>query len=112
MFSGLPLFPEQASTHAASVDNLYFFLVALTVLFGGLIAALVIIFAVKYRRRSPNDVGAPITGSVPLELMWTVVPFGIAMVIFAWGATVFFDVHRPPDETMEVYAVGKRWMWK
>jgi cytochrome c oxidase subunit II len=57
-------------------------------------------------------VGAPITGSVPLELMWSIVPFGIAMVIFAWSANVYFDIYRPPDETLQIYAVGKRWMWK
>jgi cytochrome c oxidase subunit 2 len=94
------------------VDNLYFFLVALTLAFGGLIATLVVVFAVKYRRRSPTDVGAPITGSLSLELTWTIIPFCISMVIFAWGASVFFTLQRPPDETLEIYAVGKRWMWK
>jgi cytochrome c oxidase subunit II len=112
MFSGPPLFPPAASTIAGQVDGLYFFLVALTAFFGLLIAGLVITFAIKYRRRNANDVGAPITGSVPLELMWTIVPFGISMIIFFWGATIFFTIQRPPDETLEIYAVGKRWMWK
>jgi cytochrome c oxidase subunit II len=112
MWSGLPLFPEQASTVASDVDNLYFFLVALTIFFSTLIASLIIVFAVKYRRRNPSAVGAPITGSVSLELMWSIIPFGIAMVIFLWGANVFFTISRPPDDTIEIYAVGKRWMWK
>lgn len=97
---------------APRVDNLYFFLVALTVFFSTLIALLVIVFAVKYRRTNPAQVGAPITGSVPLELMWSIIPFGIAMVIFAWSSKVYFDLNRPPDETLQIYAVGKRWMWK
>jgi len=97
---------------APRVDNLYFFLVAITVFFGTLIALLVVVFAVKYRRTHPAEVGAAITGSVPLELMWSIIPFGISMVIFAWGANVYFDIYRPPDETLQIYAVGKRWMWK
>jgi cytochrome c oxidase subunit 2 len=97
---------------APRVDNLYFFLIAITVFFATLIALLVVVFAVKYRRRHPAEVGAAITGSVPLELMWSIVPFGIGMVIFAWGANVYFDIYRPPDETLQIYAVGKRWMWK
>jgi len=112
MFSGFPLFPEQASTVASSVDSLYLFLVLLTLVFSLLIATLVVVFAVKYRRRSAADVGAPMTGSVPLELMWSIIPFGIAMGIFVWGANVFFTIQRPPDETIQIYAVGKRWMWK
>lgn len=112
MWSSLPLFPEQASTIASSVDNLYFFLVALTVFFSTLIALLVVVFAVKFRRTHDAQVGTPITGSVPLELMWSIIPFGISMVIFAWSANLYFDIHRPPDETLQIYAVGKRWMWK
>jgi cytochrome c oxidase subunit 2 len=108
----LPLFPEQASTLAPKVDNVYFFLVSLTAFFATLIATLVVTFAIKYRRRHPAEVGAPITGSVPLELMWSIIPFGISMFIFAWAANVYFDIHRPPDETLQIYAVGKRWMWK
>ena len=52
MFSGFPLFPEQASTVAADTDNLYFFLLAITAFFSTLIAGLVIYFAIRYRRRS------------------------------------------------------------
>jgi cytochrome c oxidase subunit II len=112
MWSSLPLFPEQASTVAGRVDNLFFFLVAITVFFSTLIAVLVIVFAVKYRRTHVAQVGTPITGSVPLELMWSIIPFGISMVIFAWAANLYFDLYRPPDETLQIYAVGKRWMWK
>jgi len=97
---------------AREVDNLYFFLLALTAFFSTLIALLVIVFAIKYRRTHPAQVGARITGSVPLELMWSIIPFAISMVIFVWSAKLYFDLHRPPDETLQIYAVGKRWMWK
>jgi cytochrome c oxidase subunit II len=113
MWSGIPLFPEQASTFAPKVDNLYFFLVALTAFFSVLIAVLVVFFALKYRDRTDGaGAGAPITGSIPLELMWSIIPFGISMVIFVWAASVFFDYVRPPDQTLQVYSTGKRWMWR
>ena len=47
-----------------------------------------------------------------LELAWTVVPFVIAMVIFFWGAKVYFVMASPPPETLNIYVVGKQWMWK
>ncbi len=34
------------------------------------------------------------------------------LVIFAWGASVFFAMSRPPAETLNIYVVGKQWMWK
>src|SRR6185503_14615528 len=51
----LPLFPEQASTMAGRVDALYFFLIGISIFFTLLIGALVIGFAVRYRRRSDDE---------------------------------------------------------
>ena len=112
MFTNLPFFPQQASAQAAQVDAIYFFMVAVTAFFSLLIAALVVVFAVKYRRKSDDEIGVAIHGSLALELLWTFIPLGIAMVMFAWGAKVFFDLYRPPAGAMEIFIVGKQWMWK
>ena len=109
---GIPLFPERASTIADEVDALYFFLVGLSVVMSVLIATLVVSFAIKFRRRHPDDVGAQVHGGLMLELAWTVVPFVITMVIFFWGAKVYFVMASPPPETLNIYVVGKQWMWK
>ncbi len=109
---GIPLFPERASTIANEVDALYFFLVGLSVVMSVLIATLVVSFAIKFRRRHPDDVGAQVHGGLMLELAWTVVPFVIAMIIFFWGAKVYFVMASPPPETLNIYVVGKQWMWK
>ena len=112
MAFNLPLFPPQASTGAASVDALYFFFVAVTAFFSVLIAAMIVVFAIRFRRRTPDEVGAPIHGSLVLELTWTIIPLGIAMVMFVWGSSVYFTIATPPSNAMEIYVVGKRWMWK
>lgn len=110
--SSFPLFPEAASSIAHEVDLLYFFILAVCSFFAVLVSALVVYFAVKYRRRHPDEVGADIHGSIALELLWTVIPFILAMVMFVWGADVFFRIARPPADSMEVFVVGKQWMWK
>jgi cytochrome c oxidase subunit 2 len=112
MFAGIPLFPEQASTLAPRVDNLYFFIVAVTAFFGIVTSVVVVWFAMKYRTEDPNAIGARITGSIPLELAWSIIPFVISIVIFVWATDVFIDIYRPPDQTLGIYATGKRWMWK
>ena len=112
MHPSIPLFPEQASTMAARVDNLYFFMVATSGFFAVLVTLLVIAFAIRFRRRSPDGVGEPIHGSLALELIWTGIPFVLAMVMFVWGASVYFALVRMPDEALDIYAVGKQWMWK
>ena len=97
---------------ASRVDNLYFFLVGLTIFFSLLIAGTIVYCAVKYHRKRPEQVGAKIHGGLLLELTWTIIPLMITMVIFVWGASVFFAMSRPPDETLNIYVVGKQWMWK
>ena len=106
------LFPESASTMAAQVDHLYFFLLLIAGFFSLLIAGLIVYYAIRFRRRSPDAVGARIHGGLMLEITWTVIPLMITMVIFVWGAKVFFAMASPPAETLNIYVVGKQWMWK
>src|ERR671914_372438 len=103
MFTNFPFFPQRASAQAGQVDALYFFLVAVTAFFSLLIATLIVVFVVKYHRRNDEEVGAAIHGSLPLELLWSVVPLGIVMVMFVWGAKVFFDLYRVPEGAMEIF---------
>jgi cytochrome c oxidase subunit 2 len=112
MWSDLPLFPEQASTVAGEVDNLYFFLIGVSGFFTVLIFVLISYFAVRYRRRSHLDQPKPVEGSYPLEIFWTVVPLFIVMIMFGWGASLYFRNSQAPPGAMEIYIVGKQWMWK
>jgi cytochrome c oxidase subunit 2 len=112
MFTNFPFFPQQASEQAATIDALYFFLVAVCGFFAVLIAILVVVFAIKFHRKHDDEVGVAIHGSLALELLWTIIPLGITMVMFVWGAQVFFHMTRAPKNAMEIWIVGKQWMWK
>ncbi len=108
----LPLFPEAASAVATSVDYLYFYLTAVSIVMTALIFAAVFFFAIKYRRRSEHEIPEPIHGSLKLEIAWSVLPFLIMLTFFWWGAQIFFANASPPPDAMDIYAVGKQWMWK
>ncbi len=112
MWEDLPLFPDSASTLAGQVDGIYLFGVAVAVVFSLLIAVLILYFAVRYRRRHADDVGQPEKTITWLEIAWSVIPLGILLVMFGWGAKVYFAAMRPPADAVEYFAVGKQWMWK
>jgi len=112
MFSGFSLFPAQASSLAPEIDNLYLGVITITGFFAVLVVVCITYFAIKYRDPTGDKVGAPITGSVPLELGWSLIPFIIAIGIFVWAAVVFFHIVRAPDQTLDIYSTGKRWMWR
>ena len=108
----VPFAPEQASTVAPEVDALYAYLWAITIFFSAVITLAIIYFAIRYRRRSASEVPRPRHGSMILEVTWTVIPLLIAMTIFVWAASIYFKVYRTPQQAMEVFVVGKQWMWK
>jgi cytochrome c oxidase, subunit II len=112
MQSWIPLVPDSASTLSWKVDALYFYLSGVTLFFSLLISAVLIFFVIRYRRRTPYEIPRPIAGSHKLETLWTIIPFVIAMTMFGWGAQVYFQQYKPPANAIEVYVVGKQWMWK
>jgi cytochrome c oxidase subunit II len=112
MSTPFPLFPPSASSFAVEMDLLYLFILGVSAFFTVLVTALVVFFTIKFRRRHRDEVGEDIHGSLALELTWTIIPFILSMIMFAWGAKVFFDLARPPADAMDIYVVGKQWMWK
>ena len=106
MLSSIPIFPPQASTFAADVDKLYFLILGVTSFFAIAVVIFVAIFAIKYQDHTGTQVGAPIHGSIPLELAWSFIPFVIAIGIFAYATIVYFELVRPPAETLQIYSTG------
>ena len=96
MLSDLPLFPEQASTGAMRVDALFMFLMAVSIFFAALIFFLVLYFAIKYRRRSEAEQPRPIRSDLRLEVLWTLIPLGLTMIMFVWGANLYFTTATTP----------------
>ncbi len=76
-----------------------------------LIFAVIFVFAIKYRRRG-DEVPQPIHGSLRLEITWSIIPFLVMLTFFWWGAKIYFANAVPPPDAMDVYVVGKQWMWK
>jgi len=111
MLNNFPLWPQQASTLARHVDALYIFLLILCGMVTLLIFAFVVYFAARFRHR-PGVRAEQIEGSTALEITWSTIPFLIFLVIFAWGALVYFKERTPPADATEVYVVAKQWMWK
>ena len=111
MFDNFPLWPARASTAAGNVDALFIFLLIVSGMMTLLIFAALVYFAARYRNRR-GVLAEQIEGSTPLELTWSIIPLFVFMVIFAWGAVVYFKGRTPPRDSTEVYVVAKQWMWK
>lgn len=107
-----PLLPDSASTIADKIDALFFFLCAVSVFFSLVIAIALAFSAARFRKGSQASRKGALDDYLPLELAWSIIPLLIALFIFGWSAKLFLDMRVPPSNAMEIYVVGKQWMWK
>lgn len=112
LLADLTPFPDQASSLAPEVDAVFWFVTGVAAFFTLLIAGLIIVFMIKYRRRPGVEPAKGFEGSLKLEIVWTVVPLVIALFIFYSGARVYVSWAEPPANALPVYVVGQQWMWK
>lgn len=108
---GIPIFPPRASTVAPGVDELHYFLTFITLFFTFIIFTIIFYFMVRYRRRSEDEQPPATVTHMPLELTWTIIPTLLCVVVFAWSSSLYFRNSRPPNAAMEMFVVGKQWMW-
>jgi len=111
ILADLQLLPDRASTQAVQLDALYWFITIVAIVMTVVIFVSVIFFAYKYRRKA-NVHPTQIEGSTGLELTWSILPFLVMLIMFGWGAQLFFAAQQPPKDAMEVFVTGKQWMWK
>jgi cytochrome c oxidase subunit 2 len=109
--ASLPIHPPTASTIGQGVDYLYFFLTGITLFFTILIFSIIFYFMIKYHRRSEDEAPGFVGTSMTLEITWTLVPLAICGVLFVWASSLYFENSRPPNASMELFVVGKQWMW-
>jgi cytochrome c oxidase subunit II len=105
------LFPPEASAISTDVDAFYLYLLLISVV--GLVAVAVLVFgfSIVYRK-DRHPVATQIEGSTLLEATWTIIPLALFMICFVWGALLYFRIYNPPTNAMNIYIVGKQWMWK
>jgi cytochrome c oxidase subunit 2 len=109
--SGSMFYVPPASEWARWSDWLQWYISGWNFFFTALVFLGVFVFAIKYRRRTLGEVPRPVLGSMALEITWSVIPLLIALTMFTGGAALYYNYATPPASAMEVYVIGKQWMW-
>jgi cytochrome c oxidase subunit 2 len=104
--------PEQASTFAADVDRLHIFVVVTTIIMSVAVGLVTLFFFARYRRKSDTQTTPHIQPTVLIEVAFVTVPLALFLLWFAIGYRQFVEQDTPPADAMDVYVMGKKWMWK
>jgi cytochrome c oxidase subunit 2 len=119
--STLPLFaqgakqsfwlPEQASTFGPAVDNAFYFILNVSIFFFCLIVVLMIAFVLLYRRRPNVESKKSANHSTLLEIVWTLIPVAIVVVIFYQGFKAYTEMRIVPSQAYEINILARKWFW-
>ena len=103
--------PPQSSTTAHEIDALFNFILVTSTILTIIVAAAMVYFVVKYRRKSHADRPVTVHESKWLELSWIVLPTILVLVVFFWGFRAYVGTAIPPADAYEINVKGQKWFW-
>ncbi len=104
--------PTAASHHAQEIDHIVIAFTGVMVLLVGPIFVLLPYWLWKYGHGRNVDRQHRVNRNVTVEMSWTLIPFLVSLVFFAWAGVVYDRDFHPPPDAMIIHGVGKQWMWK
>ncbi len=108
----VPFWPAEASSYAGQLDLLFIGLLVITGLTAGLVFFLLILFAARYREGSGAQRTTPTTKTWKWEWGWTIASLLVFVGLAVWGADLYLRIYQPPGDALQIFVVGKQWMWK
>ena len=109
---GFPLWPQRASAYAGTVDFLFISLLVIAALTTALVVFLLVLFAAKYRHTSTAPRDEPTKKTWRWEVGWTTASLLVFVGLAIWGANLYLKLYNPPAHALQIFIVGKQWMWK
>lgn len=109
---GLPFWPRAASVTARTVDTITIGELIVVALILLLVFGMMFTFVIRYRRGSKADRSHRVKKTWWFEIGWTGATLVAFLALFAFGAKAYLYLYQPPKADLELYVVGKQWMWK
>ncbi|MEM1054092.1 MAG: cytochrome c oxidase subunit II [Bacteroidota bacterium] len=103
--------PPQESTTAHQIDSLFNFILYSSTILTLIVAAAMVYFIYKYRRKSHADRAVDVHESKWLEVSWIAIPTLLVLVVFFWGFTAYVNTSIPPANSYEISVTGQKWDW-
>ena len=92
------------------VDQVFFYILAITVFLLGLITFLMVYFVIRYQKKR-NPKPSEIHENIWLEIIWTVVPTLLVLTMFYYGMTGFNFLKKAPADALKIKVIARQWSW-
>lgn len=104
--------PEQASTVAPEIDEAFWLVMWISIIFFAIIVAGQMWFMYAYRRRAGWVEQRTAHHNYALELSWSIIPSLLIIVLFVKGFFGFLDMRTPPQNAYDITVVAQKWSWQ
>lgn len=112
MYNWVPFWPRTAALNAVVVNNLYIAELGICGLILAMVVGMMLTFCVRYRRGSTASRAGRVEKTWHFEIGWTTATLVGFLALFVWGVSIYIWLYKSPPGDIEIYVVGKQWMWK
>jgi cytochrome c oxidase subunit 2 len=109
--SGSLYMPPANSTIAGDVDALFYFIFYTAIIFFLVVVSATAFFIFKYRQRGKRTLTSGVDNNIKLELLWTIIPTILVIIVFFWGFRTYLRMHVAPRDAIEIKVTGQKWFW-
>lgn len=103
--------PPGQSTIAPEVDALFNFILTVSIILFLVVVTGMVYFVWRYRRRGKEELTTGAAHNLKLELVWSIIPTILVIIVFFWGFRIFMKMHIAPKDAYEVKVTGQKWFW-
>jgi cytochrome c oxidase subunit 2 len=104
--------PEQASGQSEKTDTLFWFVVWASIVIFTIVTTVLLYSAFRFRAKPGDESdGPPIHGNTKLEIVWTVVPTLLLIVMAVWAYLVLSDNEALASDRMVVDVTAEQFVW-
>jgi cytochrome c oxidase subunit II len=103
--------PTALTSMAHDVDGLFYVMLAIVTVFFVIVEVLLVTFLIRYRRTKKNQVGVDVHGNNLFEVIWTLIPALILVVLGAYSVKYVYNLQVPPSSDVVIHVTGHEWFW-
>lgn len=111
MSAWVPFWPRTAAESGVAVNHIYLAELALCMVILLTVIGMMVTFCIRYRRGSSASRARLVQQAWGFEIGWTAGTLLAFLALFVWGAAMFIWLYKPPSAELELFVVGKQWMW-
>lgn len=99
-----------ASNFVEGVDFSLYLILGISIFFLIGITVVMVYFLFRYNKKN-NPVATNIPHNTYLEIIWTVIPTALVLIMFWYGWTGYKPMLTAPDDAMEIDVTAQMWTW-